>query len=355
MVRIFWKGTKLMNQLRRDPITGIWAIMLQNGKDMVTLKPDGHRRLRRVRPGETCEFCAGHESETPLEIFAIRPGNSPRNEPGWRVRVVPERFPVLQIHGETNNRGVGIYDMLDGIGAHELVVETPEHGKIMTDLAENEIADVLTAYRERVLDLKRDPRFRYILVYKNVGEGRRGPSLRHSLSHVIATPITPMRARDELSNAQEYFLLKERCIFCDMIRQELETPQRLVAENENFIALCPFASRAPFEIWILPKRHETFYEWNNELPALAKLLKTVLLKIRRALGDPNYVMVVHSGPNLLAGRQRGYWKTVERDFHWHLEITPRLRGTADFDIIAGFQVNWLPPERAAEVLRQCMI
>jgi len=342
-----------MNQLRRDPITGIWTIMLQDGRDMANVKPDGHRRLRRSRPDETCEFCGGHESETPPEIFAIRPGNAARNEPGWRVRAVPERFPVLQIHGETNNRGLGIYDMLDGIGAHELVIETPEHGKIMTDLAESEIADVFTAYRERVLDLKRDDRFRYILVYKNVGEGRRGPSLRHSLSHIIATPITPLRAREELSNAQEYFLLKERCIFCDMIRQEMEATQRLIAENESFIALCPFASRAPFEIWLLPKRHETFFEWNNELPGLAKLLKLVLMKVRLALGDPNHVMIIHSGPNLLAGRQRGYWKTVERDFHWHLEITPRLRGATDLYIATGFQVNWVPPERAAEVLRQC--
>jgi UDPglucose--hexose-1-phosphate uridylyltransferase len=244
---------------------------------------------------------------------------------------------------------------LDGIGAHELVIETPEHGKMLNELPDNEIADVLTAYRERTLDLKRDARFRYVLVYKSVGEGRRGPSLRHSHSHIIATPITPLRAREELHNAQEYFLRKERCIFCDMIRQEIEDTQRLVAENETFIALCPFASKAPFEIWILPKRHETFFEWNKALPALAKLLKLVLMKIRQALSDPNYILIVHSGPNLAAGRQRGYWKTVERDFHWHLEITPRLRGATNFDVMAGFQVNWVPPERAAELLRQCAV
>lgn len=344
-----------MNQLRRDPITGIWTIMLHDGKELINLRPDGFRRLRHSQPGESCEFCAGHESETLPEIFAIRPDNSARNEPGWRVRVVPERFPVLQIHGEINNRGLGIYDMLDGIGAHELIVETPEHGKILTDLSESEIADALTAYRERVLDLKRDARFRFVLIYKSVGEGRRGPSLRHSLSHVIATPITPRRVREELMNAQQYFLLKERCIFCDMIRQELEAAQRIVAENDSFVALSPFASRTPFEIWLLPKRHETLFEWNNELPALAQLLKLVLMEIRQALGDPNYVIIVHSGPNLLAGRQRGYWKTVERDFHWHIEITPRLRGGSDFDIVAGFQVNWVPPERATEILRQCAV
>jgi UDPglucose--hexose-1-phosphate uridylyltransferase len=344
-----------MNQLRRNPITGIWTIMLQDVKDLANLKPHGYRRLRRNRPGESCEFCAGHESETPPEIYAIRPDPSPNNEPGWRVRVVPERFPVLQIHGDINNRGQGIYDMLDGIGAHELVIETPEHGKMLAELSDSEISDVLVAYRERLRDLKRDIRFRYVMVYKNVGEGRSGPTLRHGYSHVIATPITPSRARQELFNSQQYFLLKERCIFCDMIRQELEDTQRLVAENENFLAFSPFAARSPFEIWIMPKRHETFFEWNNELPALAKLLRLVLLKIRQALGDPNYALFVHTGPNMLAGRQRGYWKTVERDFHWHIELTPRLRGYPGFDAGTGFQINWVLPERAAELLRQCTV
>jgi UDPglucose--hexose-1-phosphate uridylyltransferase len=343
-----------MNQMRRDPVTGIWTIMIQDGKDLADLKPDAYRRLRRHRPGETCEFCSGRESETPPEIYAIRPDQLPRNEPGWRVRVVPERFPVLQIHGDTNSRADGMYDMLDGIGAHEIVIETPQHGKMMAEFTENELADVLMAYRERLLDLKRDIRFRYVMVYKSVGEGR-GPSLRHAHSHVVATPITPTRVREELKNCQEFFLFKERCLICDMVRQELEDTQRLVAENENFLAFSPFAARAPFEIWILPKRHETFFEWNNDLPVLAKLLRLVLMKIRQALGDPNYILVVHSGPNLMAGRHRGYWKTVERDYHWHIEITPRLRGYTGFEVGAGFRLNWVPPERAAEMLRQCVV
>lgn len=342
-----------MNQLRRDPITGIWTIMLEEVQDLASnLKPHGYRRLRRNRQGETCEFCAGHESETLPEIHAIRPEATPANEPGWRVRVVPERFPVLQIHGDMNNRGFGIYDMLNGIGAHELVIETPDHGKMMTEFSAEDIASVLMAYRDRVLDLKRDIRFRYILVYKNLGEGRGGPTLRHSYSHVIATPITPTRARHELFNAQQFYLIKERCIFCDMILQEVEDARRLVAENESFLAFAPFASRSPFEIWLLPKRHETFFEWNSELPALAKLLRLVLRNIRQALGDPNYIMFIHTGPNMLAGRHRGYWKTVERDFHWHIEIIPRLRGYPGFGMQTGFQVNWVLPEKAAELLRQ---
>src|SRR5512145_71278 len=156
-----------MNQLRRDPITGVWTIIVQDGKDVSELKPDPAHQIVRKQPEETCLYCQGRENETPSEIFAIRHGGSGRNETGWKVRVVPEKFPVLQIHGEINNRAVGIYDMHDGIGAHEVVVECPEHNRSLSELSDGEMTEVLTAYRERILDLKRDTRFRYILAHKS--------------------------------------------------------------------------------------------------------------------------------------------------------------------------------------------
>ncbi len=339
-----------MNQLRRDPITGVWTIIVQNGKEPAELKSDPAYQAFRPKDGENCMFCQGRENETPSEIFAVRNNGSARNEPGWRVRVVPEKYPVLQIHGDLNNRGYGMYDMYDGIGAHELVIESPEHTKALADLSEQELSEVLTAYRERTLDLKRDTRFRYVLVHKNSGAGFE-PHARHAVTHVLASPITPQRVREEFMNAQQFFAMKERCLFCDVIRQETTDAQRIVAENEGFVALCPFASRAPFETWILPKRHETFYELNTELPVLARLMRTILVKLRELLGESNYIMEVHSGPNLNAGKQRGYWKTVEKDFHWHIEIAPRLRGYASYESGLGFHVNWVPPERAAEMLR----
>lgn len=339
-----------MNQLRRDPITGIWTIIVQNGKELAELKPDSGAQEARKPNAEACMFCRGRENETPAEIYAIRQSGSMRNEPGWRVRVVPEKYPVLQIHGDLNNRGYGMYDMYDGIGAHELVVESPEHSKGLADLNESELQEVLTAYRERILDLKRDPRFRYVLVHKHMSDGLE-PHARHALTHVLASPITPQRVREEFLNAQQFFAMKERCLICDVIRQESGDAQRIVGENESFIALCPFASHTPFETWILPKRHETFFEWNNELPELARLMRTVLVRLHELLGEHNYVLEVHSGPNLNAGKQRGYWKTVEKDFHWHIEITPRLRGYASYESGLGFHVNWVPPERAAEMLR----
>ncbi len=337
-----------MNQLRRDPITGIWTIVIQDGVTVADLKPDV--QVVRTIAGESCSYCQSREHETPAEIFAVRPPGSNRNEPGWRVRVVPEKMPVLQIHGDLNNRGLGLYDMFDGIGAHEVIIETPEHNQRLVDLSEGAVTEVLNTYKDRIQDLKKDTRFRYVLLHRSLRSGT-DPHLRHAHSNVLATPITPQRVREEFTNAQQFFNLKERCLFCDVIRQELDDQQRIVAENGNFVALCPFAARAPFETWILPRRHETFFEDQSQMPSLAQMLLAVLKQMRDLLGDPNYVMEIHSGPNLAAGRQRGYWKTVERDFHWHLEITPRLRSYTSFEMGFGFPVNPMPPEKAAEIMR----
>ncbi|MDZ7265762.1 MAG: galactose-1-phosphate uridylyltransferase [candidate division KSB1 bacterium] len=337
-----------MNQLRRDPVTGIWTIVIQDGVTVADLKPDV--QAVRTVAGESCSYCQGQEHETPGEIFAVRSPGSNRNEPGWRVRVVPEKMPVLQIHGDLNNRGLGLYDMFDGIGAHEVIIETPEHNRRLVDLPESAVTEVLNTYKDRILDLKKDVRFRYVLLHKSLRSGN-DPHFRHAHSNILATPITPQRVREEFTNAQQFFNLKERCLFCDIIRQELEDSQRLVAENGDFIALCPFAGRAPFETWILPRRHETFFEGQDRMPGLAKMLLAVLGQMRTLLGDPNYVMEIHSGPNVNAGKQRGYWKTVERDFHWHLEITPRLRSYTSFEMGFGFPVNPMPPEKAAELMR----
>jgi UDPglucose--hexose-1-phosphate uridylyltransferase len=213
-----------------------------------------------------------------------------------------------------------------------------------------QIQDVLSAYRERILDLKRDERFRYVLLHKTYGEGQ--PEVAdHSHSHIIATPITPTRVKYELMSAMEYYQYKERCLFCDIIYQELSDEERVVASNEKFVAISPFAARSPFEVWLLPRSHETFFEWNNEHKALAAILKDVLQRINSVLNTPNYVMVLHSGPNIATGKLRGYWRTLERDYHWHIEITPRFRGFTSFDIGSGFPINAISPEQATRILK----
>lgn len=336
------------NQLRRDPLSGNWTIVLQNNVDYSRII--GSAQKRRPVQTTSCRYCEKFEHENPPEIYAIRNEQSNANEPGWYVRIIPEKFPVLQIHGDLNNRGLGIYDVLDGIGAHEIVVETPDHGTDLKDFDIPQLEKVLQAYKERFLDLKKDERFRYILMHKSPGDGEEA-CIDHAFSHIIATPITPLLVKEELANARAHYSLKERCLLCDVIRQEQEANLRVVLDYKNYIAISPFAAKVPFQLMILPKRHETFFEWNNELTDLATIMQQCFTKLKAILGDFDYVMVIHSGPNLSAGRLRGYWKTLEKDYHWHIEITPKIRSYSSLEISSGFQVNPVAPEIATRILR----
>ena len=337
-----------INQLRRDPLTGRWTIILNDEVKLDRLIINS--RVKQEPLVGVCPFCEKNEKFTPNEIMALRKEGYGTNDSGWRVRVIPDKKPVLQIYGETNDRGVGLYDVLDGIGAHEIVIETPNHHEFLPDLSEDHITEVLWTYKERMLDLKEDERFRYIMVHKNSGEAQ-GMTIDHSYSFIIGSPITPKRVKDELVNSREYYHYKERCVLCDIIRQELMTKERIVSEDSYFVAFTPFASRRPFEVWLAPRKHQAFFEWESEIRALSAMLKTVLTRIFKLLHRPDYTMVIHSGPNLKAGRKRKYWQTLEKDFHWHIEITPRLRHYTGFEVSAGFPVNSILPGNAAELLR----
>ncbi len=179
-----------------------------------------------------------------------------RDSAGWTVRVVPNKFPALGIEGNLNRQAEGMFDKMNGIGAHEVIVETPDHNASLATIPERRIEDVLWAFRDRILDLKQDKRFKYILIFKNHGEPA-GASLEHSHCQLIALPILPRQVVEELEGAKQYFIYKERCVFCDVIRQETEAGTRVVAETEHFVTLAPYAPRFPFETWILPKRHES--------------------------------------------------------------------------------------------------
>ncbi|MDQ7064566.1 MAG: galactose-1-phosphate uridylyltransferase [candidate division KSB1 bacterium] len=336
------------NELRRDPVSGNWTIILKNQNHIDKII---HKVQQRPEvSSDACAYCENHEHETTPEIYAIADVPRQANEPGWQVRVIPEKYPVLQIHGNLNSRGVGIYDVLDGIGAHELVVETPQHGIDLSEFEAPQLEKVLAVYKERFLDLKRDNRFRYVLMHKATSDGDPG-FLDHSHSHIIATPITPLLVKEELANARAHYEYKERCLFCDIIRQEQEARVRVVLEHKGFIVIAPFAARAAFQLMILPKRHETFFEWNSELYDLAICLQEIFQKMRAVLQNFDYIMVIHSGPNIVAGKQRGYWKTLEKDFHWHIELTPKVLAFHSFEASSGFQVNPVPPEVAAAILR----
>ncbi|MGE5197182.1 MAG: DUF4931 domain-containing protein, partial [Deltaproteobacteria bacterium] len=235
-----------MAELRRDPIVGRWVIV---DTDHPT-KPEDFEHEQVVLKGGECPFCYGNEAMTPPEIDAYRYSDTRPNTPGWQVRVVPNKFPALQIEGNLDKRGVGIYDMSSGLGAHEVMIETPYHNKDIPDLSNEEIERFITMNCRRAQDLIRDRRFKYIMIFKNYGFAA-GASLEHPHTQMIALPMVPKNVMEEIKGAQNYFDYRERCIFCDVIRQEIQEVERVILENKYFISFCPFVSRFPFEIWII--------------------------------------------------------------------------------------------------------
>jgi len=329
-----------MPELRKDPVVGRWVIIsTERGR-----RPSDFPSQPVQAQGGPCVFCPHNEGKTPPEILAVRSPDSAGNGPGWSLRVVPNKFPALRIEGELEPSGEGLYDRMNGVGAHEVVIETPEHAATLATLPAAAVADVLLAYRERVVDLKKDPRFAYILVFKNHGAAA-GASLEHPHSQLIATPIIPLMVAEELKGGGEYYAMKERCVWCDVIHQERRSRRRLIAEANGFVALAPFAPRFPFETWIMPTRHRSAFEdaGVEELRGLAEMLGEFLRRLDRVLQRPPYNFMLHTAP-LRDGPLD--------HFHWHLEIIPKLTNVAGYEWGTGFFINPMPPEDAAAALQE---
>ena len=341
-----------MRELRHDPIQKRWVIIAPDrGRRPIELSKDGGDEA--VRPAERCPLCPGHEARTPPELLTLpevaEPGAS-----GWKVRVVPNKYPALRIEGELDRRAHGHYDQINGIGAHEVIVETAIHGLMLAELPTADIGLVLRSYRERLRDLMRDPRFRYVLIFKNHG-ARAGASLYHSHSQLIATPVTPRTVAVELNTAREHYAVKERCLFCDILQQEMEEQQRIVAQDRHFVTFCPYASRFPFEMTLMPRVHSHDFAALDDdgLRRMARHLKEVLGRMNESLSHPPYNFLLHTAPNTQSRSLRtGYWTSLASDWHWHLEILPQLTSVAGFEWGTGFYINPTAPERAAEHLRE---
>lgn len=343
-----------MSELRHDPIQNRWVII---ATERAFRPSDFEAPATSRREVSFCPFCEGHEDRTPPEILAYREPGSEPNGPGWKVRVIPNKFPALRIEGPLNRKGIGLFDMMSGIGAHEVIIETPEHDTNFPDMAIEQIELVLRAYRERLNDLMKDPRFRYILIFKNYGLPA-GASLSHPHTQLIATPITPRTVAMEFDSARAHYLVKERCLFCDIIEQELYYGDRVVKIDEHYVALAPFASRFPFETFIAPRVHNyNFGDITDEdIHHLALTLKDILLRLKISLNNPPYNFVLHTGPNVEAKPKRpNHWETIQFDFHWHLEIIPRVTRIAGFEWGTGFYINPTSPEEATKYLREVRI
>jgi UDPglucose--hexose-1-phosphate uridylyltransferase len=329
-----------MPNLRKDPIVGRWVIIAKNRAK----RPLEYAQPAVLATGRFCPFCEGQEDKTPREIIAYRSADSQPNRNRWRVRVVPNKFPALEIEGDLNKQGEGMYDMMNGVGAHEVIIESPRHVRSTSDLSEAELCEVFWVYRDRLVDLKKDRRLVYGMIFKNVGAAA-GASLEHTHSQLIVTPIVPINVHEEMTGSLEFYNYRGRCVYCDMVQQELAGESRIVLDTPGFLAFCPFASRFPFETWIVPKRHSSHYEniQKNAVEDLSRVMRQVIGKIETALDEPAYNYIIHTAP--FDTQELGH-------YHWHVEIIPRMTNVAGFEWGTGFYINSVPPEEAAEFLRQ---
>lgn len=329
-----------MPEFRRDPITGRWVII---ATDRARRPQDFSREQVIIKGGHFCPFCPGNEQKTPPEVLAYRQSGG-ANEPGWSLRVVPNKFPALRVEGDFDRQGEGIYDRMNGIGAHEVIIETPKHELTMADMPEKAAEDVFWAARDRILDLKKDHRLRYILVFKNHGEAA-GATLEHTHSQLIALPVIPRRVAEEMEGARRYYDSRERCIYCDIIRQEIDTGRRVVLETEQFLVICPYAARFPFEVWVLPRRHFSHFE-DTDIAGFHNLgwvMPVLLREFDKVLERPAYNYMIHTAP--LQDPELPH-------YHWHIELIPKLTKVAGFEWGTGFYINPTPPEEAAKFLRE---
>jgi UDPglucose--hexose-1-phosphate uridylyltransferase len=331
-------------EFRRDPLHHVW----------VTFAPERQRRPQdfvaaTVNPDAVDPFISGNERLTPPEVYAVRGADSTANEPGWLVRVVPNRYPAVRVEGALISSPEGMYDRMSGIGAHEVIIETPAD-LALEDLPVDAIAQVVRTYRERMLDLDRDHRFQLIYVFKNVGE-KAGASLRHAHSQLVALPLIPPLVEAKLAHARDHFLRTQRNIFTDILHCEREAGTRMVAENGGFVLFCPFASRFPFEFAIYPKRVSPDFPTcsDTELYDLAEMLRFGLRRLNQVLDAPGYNLLLHTAP--LRRPQTDRFVSARYDYSWHLEVVPRFNSLAGFEIGLGAYINTVFPEDAAQALR----
>jgi UDPglucose--hexose-1-phosphate uridylyltransferase len=328
-------------ELRKDPITRSWVI---TGDDV----PDGTPRAEPF-----CRFCP--ESPQPAQVIADLSG-----VPGasWSARAVVHPSALYHIEGEPTRRGDGLYDRMRPIGAHEVLVENPHHGRNLWNASDAEIAQFLLLAAQRIQDLKRDGRFKYVSIFKDYGSSA-GQEFEHPASQLTATTFVPRRVLYELRAGREYFQQKERCVFCDIISQEMKQEVRMLEVRGDFIALCPYAPRVPYETWILPHTHEAAFERmganrSGLMQDLGGLLRRTLQRIRTITED--FHLVLHTSPNSLhRSGSLGYWKTIDEDYHWHIEIMPIMASKAKSYTFKEVYYSPLASETAVKRLREARI
>lgn len=335
-----------MHELRKDPLLSRWVAVLEQ-----SLGPGDYSMPADNSGEKTCLLCSGREKETPAEVSTIRAAGSGPDTPGWSVRAIPSPMPSLSQKKELGRKGVGIYDKMNSVGANELIIETPEHETMPEDMGAGQVRNVLEVYRQRIHELEKDPRIRYVLICKNSGRWA-GALYTHPHSVVVATPVIPQNIKVRLDGAKQYYAYKERCIFCDIMDEELRADSRVILKTEHFVAFCPFAPSSPFEFWIMPRTHRCAFEDASaeELDDLSAVMAALLKKMRKALGEPSYYYAILTAPNRVP--RRDHWHTLGDDFHWYVEVVPRITNTSGVEWSSGFYMLGTSPEDAAKYMRE---
>jgi UDPglucose--hexose-1-phosphate uridylyltransferase len=327
-------------ELRKDPITRSWVI---TGDDVVEPRP----RL------QSCRFC-GLAAE-PAQVIANLPGPDGKS---WSARSVVHPNALYHIEGEPGRRGDGIYDCMGSVGAHEVLLENPRHDGHLWTASDFEVEQFLRLAALRLQDLKRDSRFKYISIFKNHGDAA-GQEFGHPTSQLTATTFVPRRVLYELRAGRDYFETKERCVFCDILAQEERQNLRIVEIRGDYLAFCPYAPRVPYETWIMPRSHESSFERSGSsrvgsLSDLASLLRRTLLRIRTV--TEAFHLVLHTSPNSQhPSATLGYWKTLDEDYHWHIEILPILEAKARSYTFKEIYYSPVKSETAVKRLREAKI
>ncbi|MBI4655828.1 MAG: galactose-1-phosphate uridylyltransferase [Elusimicrobia bacterium] len=325
-----------MPEIRKDPVFGRWVIVASDR----SLRPNEFRNLERgIQEPSDCAFCPGNESQTPPALHVIPQENKPG---AWKIRAVQNKYPALISNEPTLESADGIYHKMNGAGLHEVVIETPSHFQQMEDMDARHIKEVFEVYVSRINEMKKEAGIKYVMVFKNHGRNA-GATLVHPHSQIIGMPMVPIRVVQEIDGAENYFMERNKCVFCDIADEERKTGKRIVGENREFMALEPYASRFSFETWIIPKQHSCHFETTSPESAgyLASIVKEILGKLRRSLEDLSYNLVIHTMP---------VHDPAVKHYHWHIEIMPKLSFVAGFEWGTGFYINAVSPEDAAHTL-----
>jgi UDPglucose--hexose-1-phosphate uridylyltransferase len=340
------------SELRRDPAGGPWVIIAPRRAE----RPDEFAAREAAAGGlpmESCPFCPGHEGATPPETAAVREAGSVPDGPGWSVRVVPNKYPAVGTVAEPPPAAFdgGLFEVRPGAGAHEVVIETPDHNLDFSRLTSAVAGAVVRTWRDRIRALERDPGCAYVQLFKNHGRNA-GASLSHPHSQIVALPVVPVRIAEEIEAAVLFRAAHGVCLHCRILEEETADGRRVILDEGGFLATAPFASRFPYEIRLQPRRHaDRFVDLDDEeTAALADRLRAVLGRLRRSLDDPPFNLLLHQSPP--SGRGGRPDEEIAPAYHWHIEILPVLSRVAGFEWGTGIHINTVAPETAAARLRR---